>query len=361
MKKQMRWIAVLLIALLMISAAGCGSRPAETEAPSKETEAPIQAPETEAPTEETEAPTEAPETEAPTEAPTEEPTVETEPDTSISIVDMMGHEVTLEKPAERIVALSAADCEIVYAIGAGDLLVGRGEWCDYPAEVFDIPAVDSGGNTNIEQILALTPDVVVMSSMAQSEEQVKQLEDAGVAVVVSNAANIDETYTSIELLGKLLGKDAEAEAVISSMKAAFAEVEANKIEGGKTIYFEVSPLEWGLWTAGKNTFMNEIAEMMGLKNCFDDLDGWAEISEEQVLERNPDYIVTITMYYGEGPTPEEEIMSRQGWEDVTAVKNKAILNLQNNELSRPAPRLADGAKMLYDFIQELDEELAPAA
>jgi iron complex transport system substrate-binding protein len=139
------------------------------------------------------------------------------------------------------------------------------------------------------------------------------------------------------------------------MKVGFAEIEANKLDGTKTVYFEVSPLEWGLWTAGKGTFMDEIANMMGLKNCFDDLTDWAQISEEQVLARNPDYIVTITMYFGEGPTPEEEIMSRPGWENVTAVKNAAILNLQNNELSRPAPRLADGAKMLYDFVMNAED------
>ncbi len=276
-------------------------------------------------------------------------------DTGVTITDMMGHEVKLDKPAERIVALSAADCEIVYALGAGDLLVGRGEWCDYPAEVFDVPSVESGGNTNIEQILELNPDVLVMSSMAQTEEQVKQLEDAGVAVVVSDAKDIEGVYTSITLLGKLLGKDAEAEKIVSDMKVGFAEIEANKLDGTKTVYFEVSPLEWGLWTAGKGTFMDEIANMMGLKNCFDDLTDWAQISEEQVLARNPDYIVTITMYFGEGPTPEEEIMSRPGWENVTAVKNAAILNLQNNELSRPAPRLADGAKMLYDFVMNAED------
>ena len=95
---------------------------------------------------------------------------------------------------------------------------------------------------------------------------------------------------------------------------------------------------------------NMIANMLGLTNCFADVTGWGEISEEQVLERNPDYIVTISMYYGEGPTPEEEILSRTGWENVTAVKNGKILNLPNNELSRPAPRLADGAKALYDFV-----------
>ena len=271
-------------------------------------------------------------------------------DTSITITDMTGREITLEEPATRVVALTASDCEILYVIGAGDALVGRGEYCDYPAEVFDVPSVQSGYDTNIEQIIALEPQVLLMSTMAQTEEQVKQLEDAGVHVVVSDAQDIEGVYTAINMIGALMGKQDKSDEVVSGMKSAFADLEKNKLDGTQTVYFEVSPLEWGLWTAGKGTFMNEIAEMIGLKNCFDDVDGWAAISEEQVLERNPDFIVTITMYYGEGPTPEEEILSRDGWQDVTAVKNGAILNLQNNELSRPVPRLADGAKMLFDFV-----------
>ena len=151
-------------------------------------------------------------------------------------------------------------------------------------------------------------------------------------------------------VGELVGKQDEAASVVESMQKTFDEIKANTGDGSQTVYFEVSPLQYGLWTAGTGTFMDEIANMMGLKNCFADVTGWSEISEEQVLERNPDYIVTISMYFGEGPTPEEEILSRTGWENVTAVKNGKILNLPNNELSRPAPRLADGAKALYDFV-----------
>ena len=240
--------------------------------------------------------------------------------------------------------------EIICALGGMDLLVGRGTYCDYPAEVQEIPSVQSGYETNIEQIIALEPQVLLMSTMAQTEEQIKALEDAGVHVVVSDAQDIEGTYAAIRMIGALLGKNEEAETVIDGMKTTFESLKGVCGDGEKTIYFEVSPLEYGLWTAGANTFMNEIAELLGLKNCFADVEGWAEISEEQVLERNPDYIMTISMYSGEGPTPEEEIASRAGWENVTAVKNGAILNLQNNELSRPAPRLAEGAQMLADFI-----------
>ncbi len=270
---------------------------------------------------------------------------------SVTVIDMTGREITLDEPATRVVALTPSDCEILYAIGAGKTLVGRGEYCDYPAEVLDVPAVNSGSDTNVEQILELEPQVLLMSTMAQTEEQVRQLEDAGVHVVVSDAQDIEGTYTAIEMIGALMGRDAEAASVVEGMRDDFAEIESKSGgDGSEDIYFEVSPLEYGLWAAGSNTFMNEVADMLGLQNCFADVDGWGSVSEEQVLERDPDYIVTITMYYGEGPTPEEEILSRPGWENITAVKNGAILNLPDNELSRPGPRLADGARELYDFV-----------
>ena len=281
---------------------------------------------------------------------------------AVTVTDMGGREITLKEPASRVVALTAADCEILYAIGAGETLVGRGEYCDYPAEVFDVPSVQSGYETNIEQIIALEPQVVLMGTMAQSVEQVEALEKAGIAVVVSDAQDIEGVYTAIRMIGKLMGYDDNAEALVAGMQDTFAELrEASKGDGSESIYFEVSPLQWGLWTAGTGTFMDEITQMLGLKNAFSDVEGWGEISEEQVIERAPDYIVTITMYFGEGPTPEEEIMSRAGWEKIPAVANGRILNLQNNELSRPGPRLADGAKMLCEFIYGAEEEALDAA
>ena len=272
----------------------------------------------------------------------------------VETTDMMGREIKLAAPATRVVALSAADCEILYAIGAGDLLVGRGEFCDYPADVQAAPAVQSGMETNIEQIIALAPQVLFMSAMAQTEDQVKQLEAAGIQCVVSDAKDINGVYQAITLIGAVTGRDAEAMAVVDKMESTLSElsVHASELEG-KSVYFEVSPLQYGLWTAGKGTFMDEIATMLGLKNVFADAAGWAEISEEQVIKANPDIIVTVAMYFGEGQTPTDEILSRPGWQDVTAVKNGDILNLQNNELSRPGPRIADGAQALFDFVKAI--------
>ena len=280
--------------------------------------------------------------------------------TAVTVTDMAGREIALDAPATKVVALTASDCEILAALGAEDTLVGRGEYCDYPESILEVPAVQSGADTNLEQIIALEPQVVVMAKMAQTEEQVAALEKAGIRVVVSDAQDIEGVYTAIRLIGALVGRNDEAEAMVADMQSTFADIAAKSENTGKTVYFEVSPLQWGLWTAGKGTFMDELATMCGLTNAFADVEGWAEISEEQVLERDPDYIVTISMYYGEGPTPVEEIKSRAGWEGLKAVQNDAILNADSNEISRPGPRLKDAAETLYQFVSG-DEALTPAA
>lgn len=280
--------------------------------------------------------------------------------TAVTVTDMAGREIALDAPATKVVALTASDCEILAALGAEDTLVGRGEYCDYPESVLEVPAVQSGADTNLEQIIALEPQVVIMAKMAQTEEQVAALEEAGIRVVVSDAQDIEGVYTAIRLIGALVGRNDEAEAMVADMQSAFADIAAKSENTGKTVYFEVSPLQWGLWTAGKGTFMDELATMCGLTNAFADVEGWAEISEEQVLERDPDYIVTISMYYGEGPTPVEEIKSRAGWDALKAVQNDAIFNADSNEVSRPGPRLKDAAEALYIFVTG-EEALTPAA
>ena len=279
----------------------------------------------------------------------------------VTLTDMTGREITLDAAATKIVALTASDVEIIYALGAGDLLVGRGEYCDYPAEVLDKPVVKSGAETNLEEILALEPDVVIMATMAQTKEQVEALEQAGVKVIVSDAQNLEGVYTAITLIGQVTGKNEEAEEIVNRMKTVFAEIAAAAEDTGKTVYFEVSPLEWGLWAGCKGTFMDEIAQICGLTNAFADLDGWQAISEEQVLERDPDYIVTTSMYWGEGPTPVEEIMSRPGWDVLHAVQNNQIFNADSNAITRPGPRLMDAAEALFEFISTPADEEVPAA
>ena len=276
----------------------------------------------------------------------------------ITVTDMMGREITLDGPASRIVVMQPSDCEILYAIGCGDAIVGRGQFVDYPASVLEVPVVQSGAETNVEEILALSPQVVLMNSMAQSEEQVKQLEENGVKVVVSTTSNIASVYTAITLIGKLMGRDAEAEAVIADMQATFDEIKAKVSGESKKVYFEISPPPY-LYTAGSSSYMNELAEICGIQNIFaDQEDAWLMISGEQVIERNPDYIVLIT---GMGSAGVEEILSREGWGDISAIRNKKVFNDDDSCMARPSPRLKDAAVELYNFVYDVAAEEEPAA
>ena len=320
-KKRTAKVGALALALAMgLALAGCSQTPAESSAPST--------------------------------AQTSAPSVAQSEAACRTVTDMKGREVTLGGPADKVVAVSAADCEILFALGAGDTLVGRGEYCNYPEAVLEVPVVQSGSETNVEEIIALGPQVVLMNTMAQTLEQVEQLENAGITVLASEATDVEGVYAAIAMIGKAVGKDSEAEALVQEMKTGFQEVMDKVPADGepKSVYFEVSPLEYGLWTAGGGTFMDEIATMMGLENAFGDVEGWAEVSEEQVLERNPDYIVTIAMYFGEGPKPEEEILGRAGWGEVMAVKEGNVFALSEDEMSRPGPRLVEGARAFYDAV-----------
>ena len=333
-KKRLQTLCLLLGLLLLF---GCAAKPALETSPATPPEASVVSPAQEITAQETQAPDAA---------------------KGIRFTDMGGNEIVRSAPATRIVALTPADVEILYAIGAGDTIIGCGEYCDYPAEAASIPVMQTGVELNMEQLLAAAPVVLLLnpqmlstSAAVSTQAQVERLSAAGVQIVISNALDIAGVYEAIEMLGVLTGNTDGAEAVVTGMREAFASVSAIDAARGKSVYFEISPLEYGLWTAGTHTFMDEIAGMLGLTNCFADVTDYGEISEEQVLARNPDYIVTISMYFGEGPTPAEEIASRPGWQNVSAVQNGAILNLRNNELSRPGPRLAEGAKLLGDLLR----------
>ena len=159
----------------------------------------------------------------------------------LTVKDMMDREVKLAGPAERIVVMMPSDCEILYAIGAGDLIVGRGTYCDYPEEVLGITEVTSGGETNVEAIISLNPQAVVMTKMAHNPELVEQLEKAGIAVIVTDAQTIEDTYACIALLGEVTGKQDEAAALVDGMKARFAAVAEKATDTGLTVYFETTP------------------------------------------------------------------------------------------------------------------------
>jgi len=284
---------------------------------------------------------------------------------SIQLTDSIGREVTLDRPVETVVAEQPSHAEILYALGEEDALVGRGSYVDYPEEVSEVPDVGSGQDINYEAIIQLDPDVVFMGQMGDPDEEFSQLEDAGITVMVVHAETLDEVYETIDLIGSVMGAEDAADNVVADMQSTFEEYGAmadEQVTEGEepSVYFEISPLEFGLWTAGTETFMHEIAEILNMDNVFADIQGFGEVSEEQVLDRDPEYIITTSMET-EDFDPVEEILNRPGWENITAVQNGNVFTANSDEFTRPGPRLTDAVESLYNFIYGEESMMEDAA
>ncbi len=251
----------------------------------------------------------------------------------MEITDAVGGTVTLNKPAQKIVAMVPSDVEILYELGAGGQIAAVGEYCNWPAEALDKPSVGTGENTSVEQLIALQPDLVIIGVMAQDAAQSEALSAAGIPVMVTDSQTIEDTYDTIGKIGTLAGKKAEADKLVDFMKNKFAEITANAenspLTERKSAYVEVSPLEFGLFTCGKGTFVDELLAIAGVENAFGDQEGWPMISEEQVISRNPDVILT-TSDGSFGPAdPIAEIAGRAGWETITELVAAGLLNLDD--------------------------------
>lgn len=273
------------------------------------------------------------------------------PESSLVVLDSRGVEVTFDKIPEKVISLVPSDTEILYSLNAGDKIIAVSEYCNYPEDTANKTKLPTGEKLDIENLISLKADLVIIGYMSAMEDQLKQLEDAGTKVFVTEANSLSETYEVIEMIGKVMGKDKEASTLIKNMKDRFNDI-IKEVEGkaSPTIYVEVSPLEWGLWTCGKNTFIQELIDIVGAKNIFEDVEMWAEVSEEQVISRNPDFIVTTSSPITGIEDPIGEISSRANWSGLDAVKNTKIMMLDSDMITRPGPRLLDAAKALVKIL-----------
>ncbi|MEC1305087.1 ABC transporter substrate-binding protein [Lysinibacillus capsici] len=267
----------------------------------------------------------------------------------MTITDALGKDITLEAPPEKIVSLIPSNTEILFGLGLNDEIVGVTDNDDYPPEAAEKDKV-GGMEYDIEKIIALKPDIVFSheSSMSLSEEAIAQLESAGLKVfVVKNAQDFNETYTTIEQLGRATGKLPEAEKIVANMKAKVEEV-LSKVKDvePKKVLVEASD-EPDIYTAGNGTFMNAMLEMINAENVAVDGDNWYKIDAEQIIAKNPDVIV-VTYHYV--PDILTKIPKRAGFDTINAVKNNAIVQVDESTTSRQGPRLAEGLEELAKAI-----------
>lgn len=263
----------------------------------------------------------------------------------VTVTDAIGNEVTLEEAPERIVTLSPVNTEILYGLDLGDEIVGRTDNDNYPPEVTEKPSVGDY-MFSAEEVIALNPDIVFAhdSGMYGTEAQIEQLESAGVKVfVVENAESMDEIYSTFEVIGEITGKADEAEKLVAQVKDEIATVQA-KVDGlEKRSTFIVVGAEPDLYVVGRDNYMNEMLELIGVENKVT-ASGWVQFSAEDFVAANPD---TMLFTY---TSDVDAIKENIAFKEMDAVKNNALQLIDGDTTSRQGPRIAQGLESMAKAI-----------
>jgi len=271
----------------------------------------------------------------------------------LTVTDAAGRKVTLAEAPHRILSLAPSNTEIVWALGAGSLQVGRTDYCDYPPEAKSVQSIGGMVNPNVEQIAALKPDLVLMIGGSDKLRD-KLASDLRLTVYVADPQNFDQVYDSIRQLGLLLDAQAAADKVVATMQArmkAVTDKTAALPESQKpTVFYEV----WDdpLMTAGPGTFIDDMIRLAGGSNIGAQAkDRWPKFSLETLAASDP------AMLISPNPKSVQALLAKQrkGWENLKAVKDGKVMQVPDpNLVSRPGPRLVDG---LDWFARTLHPEL----
>ncbi len=252
-----------------------------------------------------------------------------------------------QKP--RIVSLAPSLTEMIFAIGASDQLVGRTNACDWPAAAAKVPVVGAFGLPSLEILASIHPDLVVDVDLAD-EEMGKKISALGIHRESITCKSPEDVPAALQKLGKLTGHRREADSLaltISNGLATFkkrAESQSKK----KTVYLEI----WDdpFWTGGKGSYTSELVAYAGGQNIGDVVNKeYFEISEEWIIQQNPDVIAC--MYMARASSAVDKVMNRPGWNFITALKKHQVYDrFDNNLFLRPGPRVLEGISRLNDVI-----------
>jgi len=280
-----------------------------------------------------------------------------------NLVDDHGYTTSLAAYPERIVSLAPSATEILYAIDAGDKVVGVTDYCDYPynfkawIEAGNMTSVGGFQDTNVEVIASLNPDLILATGGVQ-EETVGALRDLGYKVLVLDPANIDGVFRDIELVGNATGKRAQATAVVNDMTSRIDAV-ANKVAGVAAkpkVYYEVWFTTQSIWSVGAEGFETELIAKAGGVNIFenDSLEHF-QTDSEVIISKNPDIIllpVGMETIGSELPfwVSFDAVKARPAWDSISAVQNDKLYQIDGNAIERPGPRIADMIETLAEIF-----------
>ena len=245
------------------------------------------------------------------------------------------------RTAQRVVSLLPSFTEILFAIGAGDRVVGRTQWCDYPPAALQVPSVGDGMPPNIEAVAARKPDLVVLYNSGPNVTAARHLERIGIRTVLLDMNRLEDLGPATRTLGRLTGLEQRAESLASAMDAS-----ANLRPPPPT-----STVVFVAWDnppiiIGHGSYLDQLAAQAGARNVFGDIAApSAQVSLETLVARDPQWIAVLS---DSGSLP--SFAKRREWQAIRAVRQKHFLLLKGSLFGRPGPRSAEAIEQLRALL-----------
>lgn len=264
----------------------------------------------------------------------------------VTVTDNAGNAVTIDKEPQKIVSLSPATTEILFALDQGDKVVGRTKYCDYPEAALAVADVGSFNSPTLEKIIELAPDLVVASDFI-SDEIKQQLEATGARVITFNAANIDGVLANIVQAGEVTNANDAAKEIVEKMTAdrkALIE-KAQTVKTQKSVFFDIGKF----YSAGPGSTLDSmLTDLNAVNIAADGIEQWPQLSTEEIIADNPD--VYISLY-----TKPEEIKATAGFDKINAIINDQLvyfeyLTPESDMIQRPGPRIIEGMALIAESI-----------
>ena len=282
----------------------------------------------------------------PTPAPTASPTIPvataaaTPTTSAITVTDDEGTTVTLAAPPNKVISLTPATSELMFALGAGDRLVGRTDSDDYPAQVSSVPAVATFQGVEMEKVVNIGPDLVLAGGDGfTSAADIKRMRDLGFPVLVLYAKDVPGVLADIRLVGQAVGEESAASSIATSIQVQIDQVtQAVADLPQPRTFYEIGD-DPELYGPAPDSFVADMVTLAGGAAITTTDPSVFSIPVERLVAVDPQVIVLGDAAYGTCP---DTVAARPGWEGITAVRNGDVVPVDDTIVTRPGPRIGDG-------------------
>jgi iron complex transport system substrate-binding protein len=297
-------------------------------------------------------------TSSPTPTPEPTATATATPQYPLTLTDDEGTTITLPEEPDAVVSLTPATTELLFAMGAGDKVVGRTDFDDYPPEVVEVPAVATFSGVLIEQVVDLEPDLVIAGGNNFTPSgDVDRLRDLGLSVLVVYAPDMAGVLADIRLVGRAIGAESEAESVIGDIQARLDEVSAAVADLERPgVFYEIG-YEPEIYGPAPESFVADMVNLAGGEPITTTDPAVFSISLERLVDLDPQVIVLGDAAYGVCPT---SVVIRPGWTAITAVRDGNVRPVDDIIVTRPGPRIGEGLAALALAIHP-EADVGPVA